>query len=280
MTALVFGQSGQVATELAKLPDITCFGRQHADLSDPKACADLIRTQAPTAVINAAAYTAVDRAEIEEALALTINAQAPAAMARACADLGIPFVHISTDYVFAGDGTVPWKETDPVAPRNAYGRTKLAGEDAVRAVGGAHVILRTSWVVSAYGNNFVKTMLRLGADRDTLNIVGDQIGGPTPARDIAVACHKIAQTLSSKPDKSGTYHFSGGPDVSWACFARETFTQSGITCQVTDIPTSDYPTPAVRPLNSRLDCAAVQVSFGISQPEWKQGLADILTTLR
>ena len=123
-------------------------------------------------------------------------------------------------------------------------------------------------------------MLRLGADRDTLNIVGDQIGGPTPARDIAVACHKIAQTLSSKPDKSGTYHFSGGPDVSWACFARETFAQSGITCQVTDIPTSDYPTPAVRPLNSRLDCAAVQVSFGISQPEWKQGLADILTTLR
>ena len=280
MTILVFGQSGQVATELAKLTGITCFGRQHADLSDPNACANLIRAQAPIAVINAAAYTAVDRAESEENLAHTINAEAPAAMAHTCADLGIPFVHISTDYVFAGDGVASWQETDTVAPQNAYGRSKLAGEDAVRAASGVHAILRTSWVVSAYGNNFIKTMLRLGDERDSLSIVGDQIGGPTPAHDIAVACQRIAQTLLIEPNKAGTYHFSGGPDVSWADFAREIFTQSKLSCQVTDIPTSDYPTPAARPLNSRLDCTAVQKSFGIQRPDWKQGLADILTTLR
>jgi dTDP-4-dehydrorhamnose reductase len=280
MTILVFGQSGQVATELAKLPGITCFGRQHADLSDPKACANLIRAQAPIAVINAAAYTAVDRAESEENLAHMINAEAPAAMARTCADLGIPFVHISTDYVFAGDGVASWQETDTVAPQNAYGRSKLAGEDAVRAAGGVHAILRTSWVVSAYGNNFIKTMLRLGDERDSLSIVGDQIGGPTPAHDIAVACQKIAQTLLIEPNKAGTYHFSGGPNVSWADFAREIFTQSKLSCQVTDIPTSDYPTPATRPLNSRLDCTALQESFAIQRPDWKQGLTDILTTLR
>lgn len=280
MTILVFGQSGQVATELAKLTGMTCFGRQHADLSDPNACANLIRAQAPIAVINAAAYTAVDRAESEENLAHTINAEAPAAMAHTCADLGIPFVHISTDYVFAGDGVASWQETDTVAPQNAYGRSKLAGEDAVRAASGVHAILRTSWVVSAYGNNFIKTMLRLGDERDSLSIVGDQIGGPTPAHDIAVACQRIAQTLLIEPNKAGTYHFSGGPDVSWADFAREIFTQSKLSCQVTDIPTSDYPTPAARPLNSRLDCTAVQKSFGIQRPDWKQGLADILTTLR
>lgn len=280
MTILVFGQSGQVATELAKLTGMTCFGRQHADLSDPNACANLIRAQAPIAVINAAAYTAVDRAESEENLAHTINAEAPAAMAHTCADLGIPFVHISTDYVFAGDGVASWQETDTVAPQNAYGRSKLAGEDAVRAASGVHAILRTSCVVSAYGNNFIKTMLRLGDERDSLSIVGDQIGGPTPAHDIAVACQRIAQTLLIEPNKAGTYHFSGGPDVSWADFAREIFTQSKLSCQVTDIPTSDYPTPAARPLNSRLDCTAVQKSFGIQRPDWKQGLADILTTLR
>lgn len=280
MTILVFGQSGQVATELAKLTGMTCFGRQHADLSDPNACANLIRAQAPIAVINAAAYTAVDRAESEENLAHTINAEAPAAMAHTCADLGIPFVHISTDYVFAGDGVASWQETDTVAPQNAYGRSKLAGEDAVRAASGVHAILRTSWVVSAYGNNFIKTMLRLGDERDSLSIVGDQIGGPTPAHDIAVACQRIAQTLLIEPNKAGTYHFSGGPDVSWADFAREIFTQSKLSCQVTDIPTSDYPTPAARTLNSRLDCTAVQKSFGIQRPDWKQGLADILTTLR
>lgn len=280
MTTLVFGKSGQVATELAKLSGITCFGRQHADLSDPKACADLIHQHAPTAVINAAAYTAVDKAEEDEDLAHTINALAPAAMARACADLNIPFVHISTDYVFAGDGVTPWQETDPVAPQNAYGRTKLAGEDAVRAAGGVHVILRTSWVVSAYGTNFIKTMLRLGATRDALTVVGDQIGGPTPAHDIAAACHKIAQMLLLEPEKTGTYHFSGCPDVSWAGFARETFAQSAINCQVTDIPTSDYPTPASRPLNSRMNCTAIQQNFGIDRPDWHTGLSDILAALR
>ena len=276
---LVFGQSGQVARELAPLTDVTCLGRDQADLTDPDACAAAIRAHAPRAVINAAAYTAVDKAEEEEALATAINGDAPGAMARACASLGIPFVHISTDYVFEGTGTAPWAISDPVSPRNAYGRSKLAGEEVVRTAGGPHAILRTSWVVSAHGNNFVKTMLRLGAERDALTIVADQIGGPTPARSIAHACHKIAETLISEPNKAGTYHFSGAPDCSWADFARAIFETADLDCTVTDIPTSDYPTPATRPLNSRLDCSLTQATFALPRPDWRAGLADILKDL-
>ena len=203
----------------------------------------------------------------------------PGAMARACAELAIPFVHISTDYVFEGGGTAPWKPDDTTGPLGAYGRTKLEGEEAIRAAGGVYAILRTSWVVSAHGNNFVKTMLRLGAERDRLTIVADQIGGPTPARDIAKACHKMAQALMADPSKTGTYHFSGSPDVSWADFAREIFAQAGITCEVADIPTSDYPTPATRPLNSRMDCSTLATAFGITRPDWRLGLAEILSDL-
>jgi dTDP-4-dehydrorhamnose reductase len=199
MTFLVFGHSGQVATELRAQADVTALGRDAADLSDREACAAAIHAHKPRAVINAAAYTAVDRAETEEALATTVNGEAPGAMARACAALGLPFVHISTDYVFAGDGNAPWRPDDATGPLGAYGRSKLAGEEAVRAAGGIHVILRTSWVVSAHGNNFVKTMLRLGAERDTLNIVADQIGGPTPARAIASACLSMADQLAADP---------------------------------------------------------------------------------
>uniref|UniRef100_UPI0026299B29 dTDP-4-dehydrorhamnose reductase n=1 Tax=uncultured Mameliella sp. TaxID=1447087 RepID=UPI0026299B29 len=243
------------------------------------ACAAAIETHDPRAVINAAAWTAVDRAEEHEAEASAVNGDAPAAMAQACAARGIPLVHISTDYVFAGSGTDPWVETDPVAPQNAYGRTKLAGEEGVRAAGGPHAILRTSWVVSAHGANFVKTMLRLGAERDRLTIVADQVGGPTPAADIAQACLEIAGQLIADPGKSGTYHFSGGPDVSWADFAREIFAQAGLSPEVADIPTTDFPTPAKRPLNSRLDNGALTATFGIARPDWRAGLKDILADI-
>lgn len=280
MSLLVFGQTGQVATELRRLaPDATFLGRDQADLSDPQACAAAIHTAAPSAVINAAAYTAVDKAEEEEALARTINGDAPAAMARACADLGVPLVHISTDYVFEGIGEAPWSPSDPVSPQNAYGRTKLAGEDGVRAAGGVHAILRTSWVVSAHGNNFVKTMLRLSETMDALKIVDDQIGGPTPAADIAAACLAMAEQLQSAPGKSGTYHFSGAPDVSWKTFAEGIFARADRTVAVTGIPSSDYPTPATRPLNSRLDCAETETVFGIARPDWGTGTDAILSQL-
>ncbi|MBT8154501.1 dTDP-4-dehydrorhamnose reductase [Epibacterium ulvae] len=279
MNILVFGKTGQVAQELAPFDGVTCVGRDLADLADPAACAALIEARAPDAVINAAAYTAVDKAEAEEDLASVINGAAPGAMAQACAALNIPFLHISTDYVFAGNGESPWTPADPVDPPNAYGRSKLAGEQAVQAAGGSHAILRTSWVVSAHGNNFVKTMLRLGAERDKLTIIADQIGAPTPARDIAAACMEMAQQLAADPAKSGTYHFQGTPFASWADFAREIFAQSGTTCVVEDIPTTAYPTPAVRPLNSRLDCTALETVFGITQPDWRQGLGDILKDL-
>lgn len=279
MSVLVFGHSGQVATELRGQAPVTALGRDAADLTDPDACDAAIRAHGPSAVINAAAHTAVDRAETEEDLATTITAHAPAAMARACADLGIPFVHISTDYVFAGTGDAPWRPDNPTAPLGAYGRSKLAGEGAVRAAGGPHVILRTSWVVSAHGNNFVKTMLRLGVERERLTVVADQVGAPTPARAIAATCLSIAEHLTADPAKSGTYHFAGTPDTTWTGFAREIFAQAGLSCDVVDIPTSDYPTPARRPLNSRLDCSATTTAFGIARPDWRTGLGDILQTL-
>jgi dTDP-4-dehydrorhamnose reductase len=264
---------------LAQLPDVVCLGRAAADLSSPAACAAAIHSHQPCAVINAAAYTAVDRAEEDEAAAQCINADAPAAMARACAELGIPLVHISTDYVFAGGGKEPWAPDAPTGPLGAYGRTKLAGEQAIQAAGGTHAILRTSWVVSAHGNNFVKTMLRLGAERDSLTIVSDQIGGPTGAREIAAACHSVALQLTADSRKSGIYHFAGSPDCSWADFARAIFARAGLNCQVSDIPSSQYPTPAARPLNSRLDCTTTAAVFGIERPDWANTLTHILTEL-
>ncbi|NNK17430.1 MAG: dTDP-4-dehydrorhamnose reductase [Sulfitobacter sp.] len=279
MSILVIGKTGQVAQELAKLPDTVCIGRDEADLTVPEQCSSAIHAHVPRAVINAAAYTAVDKAEDEEALATLINADAPGVMARACASLNIPFVQISTDYVFAGDGTAPWRPDDPTGPLGAYGRSKLAGEQKVRSAGGVHAILRTSWVVSAHGNNFVKTMLRLGAERDALNVVSDQIGGPTAARDIAAACHRMAKQLAISPEKTGTYHFAGAPDCSWADFARAIFDQANLSCDVTDIPSSAYPTPAARPLNSRMDCSATDSAFGIKRPDWRDSLTEILTDL-
>ena len=283
MHILVFGHSGQVATELRALAladvRITTLDRTAANLMDATACADAIAAHAPDAVINAAAYTAVDNAEDDEETAHQINAVAPAAMARACAARDIPFVTISTDYVFSGDGSDPWAPTDPTGPKGAYGRTKLAGELAVAEAGGRDAILRTSWGVSAHGKNFVKTMLRLGAERETLTIVDDQIGGPTGAAEIAHACVTIAQSLARDPSLSGIYHFSGGPDTSWAGFAREIFTQTGLLCTVTDIPSSEFEQRATRPLNSRMDCTATTTAFGIARPDWRDSLKSILHQL-
>ena len=276
---LVFGKTGQVAQELQQLGTVIALGREEANLNDPQACADAIRHHEPDAVINAAAYTAVDQAEDEEAIATVINGDAPTAMANACAELGIPFVHISTDYVFDGTGQAPRHQKDQTAPQNAYGRSKLAGETGIADSGGTYAILRTSWVVSAHGANFIKTMLRLSETRNALNIVGDQIGGPTPARDIALACLQIADQLTQYPSKSGTYHFSGVPDVSWADFASAIFDQAGKSVAVTPIPTADYPTPAQRPLNSRMDCTATKQAFGIDRPDWVAGLKTILEDL-
>jgi dTDP-4-dehydrorhamnose reductase len=279
VSILVFGKTGQLALELAQQGEVTCLGRDQADLSDPAACAAVLLQLRPTAVINAAAYTAVDKAEEEEALARVVNGDTPGALARACAALDIPFVHVSTDYVFDGSGDTPWRESDPVAPLNAYGRSKLAGEEAVRAAGGRYAILRTSWVVSAHGNNFIKTMLRLGAERDRLTIVADQIGAPTPARDIARTCLQVARQLAEDPSKAGIYHYAGAPQTSWAGFAREIFARSDLACEVEDIPSAAYPTPAPRPLNSKLDCALLETVFGISRPDWRQGLDAILKDL-
>jgi dTDP-4-dehydrorhamnose reductase len=277
MRVLVFGQTGQVARELAiVLPDAVFLGRGDADLMDPAACAAAVRDC--DVVINAAAWTAVDKAEAEEAAATVVNGAAPAAMARACAGLGIPFLHLSTDYVFDGAGSEPFAPDHPTAPLGAYGRSKLAGEQGVLAAGGNSLILRTSWVVSAHGANFVKTMLRLGRERDSLNVVADQIGGPTPARAIAAALVVAARAmLAGAP--GGVHHFSGAPDTSWAGFAREIMARAGLSCSIDEIPSSAYPTPAKRPLNSRLDCTSLQAAFGISRPDWRQGLDEILSEL-
>lgn len=279
VNVLVFGRTGQVATELQALAPVIALGREAADLTDPVACAAAIEMHRPDAVINAAAWTAVDRAEEEEVHATVINGEAPGAMAAASAALGIPFVQISTDYVYSGEGDRPWRPDDPTDPLGAYGRSKLVGEEAVRAAGGTHAILRTSWVVSAHGQNFVKTMLRLGATRENLSVVADQVGGPTPARAIAAACLSIAGQLMADPDKTGTYHFAGRPDTSWACFAREIFAQADLPCAVIDIPTSEYPTPARRPLNSRLDCSTTASILGVHMPDWRKGLSEILSEL-
>ena len=279
MSLLVFGSTGQLAVALRKRSDDARFlDRAAADLADPEACAAVIRATRPSAVINAAAYTAVDRAEEEEVLATRINAEAPGAMARACADLEIPFLHVSTDYVFDGSGQSPWRPDDPIAPINAYGRSKAAGEAAVRAAGGSHAILRTSWVFSATGKNFVTTMLQLSERRDALKVVDDQIGGPTPALSIAETLLQMAGAMKAG-QAGGTYHYAGAPATSWRCFARETFTTADRAVDVAGIPTSSYPTPAKRPLNSRLDCSALQKDFGISPPDWRLALKDIVKEL-
>jgi dTDP-4-dehydrorhamnose reductase len=285
MRLLVFGRSGQVATELARAAAaqglaLTALGRAEADLADPEACASAVAAAEADVVINAAAHTAVDRAESEPELARTVNAAAPGAMARAAAARGLPFLHVSTDYVFDGTPGRPWREDDPTGPLGVYGASKLAGERAVAAAGGPHVILRTAWVFSAHGSNFVKTMLRLGAERDSLRVVDDQRGGPTPAADIAAALVAVARAFAEGRGVNGIFHYAGAPAASWADLAEAVFAaRGGPAPQIERIATADYPTPARRPLNSVLDCSRIGRAYGLAQPDWRPGLARVIEEL-
>ncbi|MBV1862915.1 MAG: dTDP-4-dehydrorhamnose reductase [Rhodobacteraceae bacterium] len=278
MKVLVFGRTGQVAHALAQHDGVMVLDRAQADLMQPDICADWIARTDADAVINAAAFTAVDGAQSDADTAMMVNGTTPGAMAVAAAVRDLPFVHISTDYVFDGSGVQPWQPDAAKGPLNVYGASKLAGEQAIQAAGGRFVILRTSWVFSPEGNNFVKTMLRLSHTRDVLNIVEDQVGGPTGADDIANACLEIARQLAINPVLAGTYHFSGAPDVSWADFARVIFHKAGKDVQVSGIATSEYSTPAKRPLNSRLDCSALS-AFGLHRPDWGLALTRVLHQL-
>lgn len=283
MKVLLFGPTGQLGTEIRRLAgavEIDACGRDRADFTDPDACARIVARTDADAIVNAAAYTQVDKAETEEPLAHRINADAPGAIAEAAARRGVPLVHVSTDYVFDGSGSTPRNLEDPTAPINAYGRTKLAGEERIRAAGGGHVILRTSWVVSAHGANFVRTVLRLAKAGGPLRIVDDQVGGLTPAADLARACLVVAERLRADPNLSGTYHFAGGPDASWAEVARAVLSAAGLAqVPVTPIPSSEYLTAAPRPLNSRLETRLFEAVFGLARPDWRGSLTDILTEM-
>lgn len=283
---LVFGRSGQLATELLRLagPElrITALGRSEADLARPDVCEQAVTSTDADVIVNAAAYTAVDRAEQEAALAMSINADAPGAMARAAATRGTPFLHVSTDYVFDGSKNGPWTEVDTPAPLGAYGRSKLAGEDAVSAAGGPHVILRTSWVHAGHGTNFVRTMLAAGATRPKLTVVDDQRGGPTAAADIARTLVAIAQVFADGRGTSGVFHYCGTPATTWYGFAREIFARADWmeTPELVPISTRDWPTPAARPANSVLDCTKIQNTYGIGQPDWRASLEPVIAELR
>ncbi|MEZ5892547.1 MAG: dTDP-4-dehydrorhamnose reductase [Parvularculaceae bacterium] len=281
MRMLVFGRNGQVAQALADLggDSVTALGRAEADLMQPGAAAKAIDAHAPEIVVNAAAYTAVDKAESEGAAARRLNTDAPAEMAAAAKARNIPFIHLSTDYVFDGAADRKFSEDAPTGPLNIYGATKLDGEHAVMAAHPGAVVIRTSWVFSEYGANFVKTMLRLGRERGALSVVADQIGGPTAAADIASATIAIAGKKHRGAPGEGIYHFQGAPAVSWAGFAEAIFTAAGMTVPVTPIETKDYSTPARRPLHTILDCAKIERDFGLSQPDWRIDLARVIAKL-
>lgn len=286
---LVIGGAGQVGLELAALdwPDgitLDLPTRGDLDIADAGAVDDRIGGGDYAAVINCAAWTAVDLAEKEIAAAWLANAQGPANLAAATARAGIPLVHVSTDYVFSGDLDRPYREDDPTGPRSVYGASKLGGELAVRSGNPRSVVLRTAWVLSPHRSNFAKTMLRLAADRDELTVVADQLGCPTSAADIAAALQTIVLHMIEDPDAPvGIYHFVNAGEASWADLARHVFACSqghgGVSAAVTDITTADYPTPAKRPANSRLSTSAIATSYGIHPRPWQDAVADIVERL-
>lgn len=280
---LVIGRTGQVAGALATMKPSTavsyhCLGRPVLDLTKPETIAPAFNLVEPHIVVNAAAYTAVDKAESEPELARQINTEGPAHIAQNCAEAGIPLIHLSTDYVFDGTGTRPYRPQDTVNPQNVYGVTKELGERAVRSKHNSHIILRTAWVYSERGQNFVKTMLRLAGERDELSVVDDQVGTPTYAADIATAIDTMVKQLTaSASDTSwGTYHVTSSGHTTWYDFAREIFKLAelhGIKIPVVSpISTEDYPTPAARPRYSVLDTTAVRDEFEISLPAWEASL--------
>jgi dTDP-4-dehydrorhamnose reductase len=285
MRILVFGKTGQVGRELSRIQwprpsDVVQLDRAQCDLGDPQAIWNAIEWAGSGLVVNAAAYTAVDRAESEPELATRINRDAPAAMAAACARHHAALIHLSTDYVFDGNKSGPYVEDDVVGPVSVYGRTKEAGESAIRNGLDRHLIVRTSWVFSAHGSNFVKTMLRLAATRPELRVVADQRGGPTAARDIAKAIGVLAASLDQGATDWGTYHYAGAEETTWYAFAEAIL--AGVQPRPTVIPiaTSEYPTAARRPSNSVLDCTRIREKFGIVQPSWYDGLRDTLAELQ
>lgn len=292
MRLLVTGANGQVGWELARslmpLGDVVALGRDRCDLARPESLAALVAEVAPDVIVNAAAYTAVDRAESEERLATTINGDAPGELARAAKAAGALLVHYSTDYVFDGSQASPYAEDDPVSPLNAYGRSKLAGETAIRGSGCDHLILRTTWVFASRGANFVRTMLRLGAEREALRVVADQVGAPTWARNIADATALIIAQAQRERDESrfasGVFNLTSRGATSWHGFAeaifaaaRERLPRNALTVRdVAPIPSSDYPTPAARPANSVLAPARLQARFGLAMPRWEDALVRCL----
>ncbi len=281
MKLLLLGAQGQLGWELqralAPLGELIAWDRSAGDLSQPEALAAQVRALAPQAIVNAAAYTAVDRAESEPDLATRINAEAPAALAR----LGIPLVHYSSDYVFDGSGEQARDEDATTGPLSVYGLSKLQGEEAIRAAGGPHLILRTSWVYAARGGNFAKTMLRLAAEREQLRVVADQIGAPTGAELLADCTAQALRPLLAG-QVGGCFHLAAAGETSWADYARfviATARELGreLACrEVLDIASHEYPTPARRPLNSRLDCHRFEAAFGLRLPDWRDGVRRML----
>ena len=293
MTVLLFGGNGQVGHELRRslraLGDVVVTTRsgqlpegarcEVADFDCPDSLAALVQRVAPAIVVNAAAYTAVDKAEDDVDAAFRTNAEAPGVLARAGALRDIPFVHYSSDYVFDGQGSRPYREDDPTAPLGVYGASKLAGEDAIRAAGGRHLILRTAWVYGQHGHNFMKTMLRLGAERDELRVVADQVGTPTPA---ALIADVTTELLGLRDAPSGTFHLTPRGETSWHGFAEAILEEAlarGLiprAPKVIPIATSDYPTRARRPGYSRLDIGRLEQVLGRALPEWRTGLRQVL----
>ncbi|MGT3070939.1 dTDP-4-dehydrorhamnose reductase [Pseudomonas putida] len=295
MKVLLLGKDGQVGWELqrslAPLGQLLALNARSqaycGDLVNLPGLAETVRVYAPDVIVNAAAYTAVDKAESDRDQAFKVNAEAVGMLARAAADCGALLVHYSTDYVFPGRGTQPWREDDNVGPLNTYGESKLAGEQAIQAAGCQHLIFRTCWVYAARGNNFAKTMLRLAAERDSLGVIDDQHGAPTGAELIAdITAHAITATRRA-PALGGLYHLAAGGETTWCGYARFVLEQAavqGVTLkahaeQVTPLTTEAYPTPARRPANSRLDTQKLQKAFALTLPDWRLGVARMLTEI-
>ena len=274
---LITGASGQVGGEILRLfPYALAPARAELDLTDEASIRAYIRHHRPRWIVNPAAYTAVDKAESEPALAHAINAEAPRILGEEAREIGATVIHFSTDYVFDGAKSTPYLEDDPTHPLGVYGVTKLAGEQALAATGAAHIILRTSWVYGATGKNFLLTILKLAAQRSELSIVADQHGAPTWSRDLA---NLAAQVIAATVPPSGIYHATSLGSTTWHGFATEFLRLANIPTHLIPIPTSAYPTPAHRPLSSRLNCDKLHRTFGLQLPDWQQSLATVMQEL-
>jgi dTDP-4-dehydrorhamnose reductase len=293
MKVLLFGSSGQVGSECRRVFasngwDVLALTRNDADFCKPEDIYSVIKKIKPDVVVNACAYTAVDKAETESDIAKLVNGDSVGSIGKACSELKIPTIHISTDYVFNGRSSSPYKETDLVAPMGVYGESKLSGEHQLQIENPKHIILRTSWVFSKHGNNFVKTMLRVGAERNELRVVSDQFGCPTYAADIAETISAVITTLENELHFSGwgLYHCSNVGECSWHEFAEAIFViavDTGLldkAPKVNSITTDQYPTPTVRPAYSVLDCSKLETLLGESMPSWKIGLVQVCNALR